>query len=145
EDGEDREGHEPVVVEVAEREEQERTGERDRVELVQRQPLRRREDEVEEREAERRPLRAEVLPRQREDREGAGRDGDGLDDEQHVPEVEAAGLEGVVAQDGERREPARIRGGRDGDERAWGGQPPHSRSKSARQRAPRTASLARSW
>ena len=37
--GEDREGNEPVLVEVPEREEQERARERDGVELVQRQPL----------------------------------------------------------------------------------------------------------
>ena len=108
-----------------------------------------------------------MLARQREDGEGARRDGDGLDDEEHVragpdppqrreededrvdvrrepgdllalevrdakrmavsgrpdrlhhvPEVEAARLEGAVAEDGERGEAGRVGAGRYGDERA---------------------------
>ena len=84
EHGEDREGDEPVLVEVPEGEEQERGGERDRVKLVQGQPLRRRVEEIDECEPERRALAAEVLVRQPEDGQRTECDDDRLDDEQHL-------------------------------------------------------------
>ena len=59
-------------------------GERDRVELVQRQPLRRRVEQVDEREPERGAVAAEVLAREPEDGQRAERDDDRLDDEQHL-------------------------------------------------------------
>ena len=81
---EERERDQPVLVEVPEREQQERAGERDRVELVQRQPLRGRVEEVGEREPEPGALRVEVLAGEPEDRQGAERHRDRLGDEQRV-------------------------------------------------------------
>ena len=77
-----RERDEPVPVEEPERPEQERRRERDRVEVVEHEPLRRRVQEVGEREARGRPLRAEVPLAEQVDRHRAGRDGDGLGDEE---------------------------------------------------------------
>ena len=54
------------------------------MELVQRQPLRRRIEQVREREADPGAFRAEVLAREPVDRQRAERDRDGLDDEQKV-------------------------------------------------------------
>ncbi len=71
-------GSEPVLVQVPEGEEQERAGERDGVELVQRQPLGRRVEQVGEREAEPGPLGAEVLAGEPEDGQRADRDRDRL-------------------------------------------------------------------
>ena len=64
----------------------------------------------------------------------------------HVPEVEATGDEGLVAKHGERRKPRRVRGDCRGEEdagtRKHQGSSHSSGSMIARQRAPRTASLA---
>ena len=76
--GAEREGQQAVLVEEPDRAEQERRRERDRVEVVDDEPLRRRIEEVDEREAEARPLAAEVLAGEEEDRHRAERDGDGL-------------------------------------------------------------------
>ena len=85
--GEQRAGRErdqPVLVEEPDREQEQRARERDGMELVQRQPLRGRVEEVGEREAQAGALGLEVLAGQPEDREGAERDGDRLRDEQNV-------------------------------------------------------------
>ena len=94
-------GSEAALVEVPVREEEEGAGERDRVELVQRQPLGRRVEQVDEPEPEARPLAVEVLRREPVDREGAERDHDRLDGEQHLrarpdpPERRERGEDGV--------------------------------------------------
>jgi hypothetical protein len=84
-----REGGEPEerqrrkeapLVEVPDRVQQQRTRERDRVELVEREPLHRRVEQVGECEQRRLPLRVEVLARKPEHRERAQRDGHGLRD-----------------------------------------------------------------
>ena len=82
--GEDGEGNEAVLVEVPEGKEQERARERDGVELVQREPLHGRVEQIRQREAERGPLRAEVLAGEPEHRERAERDRDGLGREEHA-------------------------------------------------------------
>jgi len=73
-----------AFVEEPDRVQQQRTGERNWVELVQRQPLRRRVDEVRERKAEPGARAAEVLVRQPVDGQRAEGDGDRLRDEQQV-------------------------------------------------------------
>ena len=78
------EREQPFLVEVPEREEQERRRERDGMELVQRQPAGRRIEQVGEREAEAGPPRCEVLPREPEDGKRAECDRDRLHDEQQV-------------------------------------------------------------
>ena len=83
-DGEHREGEQAVLVEVPEREEEERAGERDRVELVQRQPLGRGVEEVDEREGEPRPVVAQVLAREAVDRQRSERDCDRLRGQQQL-------------------------------------------------------------
>ena len=188
--GGEREGHEAVLVEVPEGVEQQRRRERDRVKLVQGQPLDGREEQVDQREPERGALRAEVLAAEPEHRQRTERDGDGLAREQqvgarpdpperrehdedrvdvgaeprdllalqardleqvavrsrphclhHVAQVEAGGLEGAVAQDRERSEARRIGGDRRPEQAAGRHR---TLSRIVRQRAPRTASLARS-
>ena len=78
------ERQQPFLVEVPEREEQERRRERDGMELVQRQPTGRRIEQVGEREAEPGTPRCEVLARQPVDGKRAECDGDRLHDEQQV-------------------------------------------------------------
>ena len=82
--GAERERQQAILVEEPDRAEQERRRERDRVEVVDDEPLRRRIEEVDEGEAEPRPVGAEVLAGEQEDGHGAERDGDGLDDEQQA-------------------------------------------------------------
>ncbi len=85
--GRDRAGcerHPALLVEEPERVEEEGGRERDRVELVQRQPADGGVEEVGQGEAERGPLRAEVLAREQEDRQRAQPDGERLRDEQQV-------------------------------------------------------------
>src|SRR5262249_49850967 len=84
EHSEDRERDESLLVQVPEREQQEWARQRNRVELVERQPLRRREDQVDEREPKSGLVGADMLPCKPEDRERAERDRDRLDGEQHV-------------------------------------------------------------
>ena len=81
---EGRKGDEAVLVEVPEGEKQERARERNGVELVQRQPLRRGIEEVREREAEARALGAEVLSGKPEHRQRAERDRGGLHRDEHA-------------------------------------------------------------
>ena len=83
EGGDDRERDEPVLVQEPEGEEEERRRERHRMELVEREPLRRRVEEVREPEAEPGPVGVEVLSRQQEDRPGAERDRGRLGRQQH--------------------------------------------------------------
>ena len=192
-DGAERERQQAVLVEKPDRPEQERRRERDRMEVVDHEPLRRRVEQVDEREAEPRPFAAEVLAGEQEDRHGAERDADALNDEEHVgarpqpperreqrhervevgaeprelhslevghleepavrrrphglgqvPDVEAPRLERLLLEHGERRHPGGERAHRKGEERARAGHAPAiARSSNARQRAPRTASLAR--
>ena len=65
--GAEREGEQPVLVEEPDRREEERSRERDGMEVVDDEPLGRRVEEVDEREGEPGPLTAEVLPREQED------------------------------------------------------------------------------
>ena len=81
--GTEGEGHEAVLVEVPKSKEQERTGERDGVELVEGQPFHRRVEEVGKREAERRPRRTEVLPCEPEHGQRAERDRNRLCHQEH--------------------------------------------------------------
>ena len=67
-----------VLVEVPDREEQQRTGQRDGVELVQRHPLGRRKEEVGERETKRHVLRVVVLASEPEQRQRPERNDDRL-------------------------------------------------------------------
>ena len=165
------------------------------MELVQRQPARRRVHEVHEGEADSRARRPEVLPREPVHGQCSERDRDRLDDEQHlgarpdppergeehedrvdvrpeprdlvtvevshtqrvavrrrpdclhhIPEVEAAGRESILAQHRERCEPGGIRCNPGDEELARRGKPEaaHSaRSMMPRHRGPSTASLAR--
>jgi hypothetical protein len=83
-DGEHGEGHQAVLVQVPEGEEQKRAGEGDRVELVQRQPLGRRVEQVDERKPEPGAVAAEVLPCEPEHRQRTEGDDDRLDDQQHL-------------------------------------------------------------
>ena len=82
--GAERERQQAVLVEEPDRPEQERRRERDRMEVVDDEPLGRRVEQVDEREAEPRPFAAEVLAGEQEDGHGAERDADALDDEEHV-------------------------------------------------------------
>ena len=193
---EDRERHEPVLVQEPEGEEEQRCRERNRMELVQRQPSRRRIGEIHEREAEPGARRPEVLAREPPDRDRSEPDSDGLADEEHVrarpdppqrreqgedrvdvraearhlvalqvgdleqvavgrrphrlhhvPEIEAAGRERLLAQDGQSGKAGDPRGRRDYEQNADArirNAPHRSRSMIARQRGPSTASLARS-
>ena len=70
-DREERERQQAVLVQEPEGEQEERRRQRDRMELVQRQPAGRRVEEIRAREPERRAGRAEVLPREPEDRQRA--------------------------------------------------------------------------
>ena len=83
-DGTEREGQQPVLVEEPDRPEEERRRERDGMEVVDDEPLRRRVEEVDEREAEPGPLAAEVLAREQEDGHGPECYAGGLDDEEQV-------------------------------------------------------------
>ncbi len=76
------EGQQPVLVEVPDRSEQQRRGERHGMEVVEHEPLGGRVEEVGEPEAEPGPLAAQVLPREQVDRNGAERDRHRLRDEQ---------------------------------------------------------------
>ena len=80
----DAEQHEPVFVQKPEGVEQQRTGECPGVELVEREPLQGRIDQVDEREPERGPLGAEVLAAEPEDGECAARESERLDGYEHV-------------------------------------------------------------
>ena len=73
-----REGQQPVLVEVPDPEEEQRTGEGDRVEFVERHPLGCRKEQVGKGEAERCSLVARVLPGEPEQRQGSERDHDRL-------------------------------------------------------------------
>src|SRR6266545_8424243 len=84
EEGEYREGPEPILVECPDRREQQWRRERDGMELVQRRPRRRRIEEVGEREGDAGTARAEMLAREQEHRPGAERERDVLRDEQQV-------------------------------------------------------------
>ena len=77
-------GSETVLVEEPEREQQQRARERDRVKLREREPLRRGEEQVRDREAESGPLAVEVLAREPVDGQRAERDRDRLRDEQQL-------------------------------------------------------------
>ena len=81
---EQREGKQAVLVQVPHREQQQRAGEGDRMELVERQPLGRRVEQVGEREGGAGPLRAEVLAGEPEDGQRTEGDRDRLGDEQGV-------------------------------------------------------------
>ena len=72
--GAERERQQPVLVEEPDRPEEQRRRERDRVEVVDHEPLRRRVEEVDEREPEARPVRAEVLAGEQVHGHGAERD-----------------------------------------------------------------------
>ncbi len=82
--GQEREGPEASLVEVPPGEEEERTGERDRMEVAHGQPLHRRIGEIGDGERGSRPLRVEMLAREPVDRDRAGSDGDRLHDEQEL-------------------------------------------------------------
>ena len=83
-DGAERERHQAVLVEEPDRAEEQWRCERDGMEVVDDEPLRGRIEQIDEREAEPRPLAAEVLAREKEDGHCADRDADRLDDEEHV-------------------------------------------------------------
>jgi hypothetical protein len=83
-DGAERERDDAVLVEEPEREEQERCCQRDRVELVEREPAGCRVEQVRAGEAERGARRPEVLAREPVDGQRAESDRERLDDEQEV-------------------------------------------------------------
>ena len=76
--GAERERQQPVLVEEPDRAEEQRRCERDRVEVVDHEPLRRWVEEVHEREPEARPVRAEMLAGEQVHGHGAERDTHGL-------------------------------------------------------------------
>jgi hypothetical protein len=83
-EGEERSGGgQALLVQVPDGEEEQRAGERDRVKLVQRQPLHRRVDEVDEREERAESLGGEMLACEPEHRQRAERDGSRLHREEH--------------------------------------------------------------
>jgi hypothetical protein len=75
---------EPAVVERVDRRKQHRTGQSDRMELVQRQPLRGGIQEIREREPERRPFGAEPAQREPPHRHRPERDGGRLRHDQEI-------------------------------------------------------------
>ena len=83
-DREHGEEEQAVLVQVPEREQQQWTGEGNRVELVQRQPLGRRVEQVDECEREPGAVAGEMLAREPEHRKRSESDCDRLDDEQHL-------------------------------------------------------------
>ena len=99
--GQQGEGPQVPLVEVPPRIEEERAGERDRMEVAHGQPLHRRIGEIRDGERSSGPLRIEVLASEPVDRDRAGGDGDRLHDEQelgirpHQPERRERGQDRV--------------------------------------------------